>query len=211
MDPRKSNGGVFLGLNGIVIKSHGGTDDEGFASAIDMGYDMVRYELARQDRRVAWRATCRQRATAARGERSHLVTFAFGGAWLRLLSAGAHSHQRRTGASRSTPPTNGSCSAPASASAISRRAGELTSDLALHAARAALANAKVEAESIDLIVLATSTPDKTFPATAVSVQAGLGITSGAAFDLQAVCSGFVYALSVVDAMLKSRRASSARW
>ncbi len=82
-------------------------------------------------------------------------------------------------------------------------AGELTSDLALHAARAALANAHVEATSIDLIVLATSTPDQTFPATAVSVQAGLGITQGAAFDLQAVCSGFVYALSVVDSMLRS--------
>ena len=81
-------------------------------------------------------------------------------------------------------------------------AGELTSDLALNAARAALANAHVEADSIDLIVLATSTPDQTFPATAVSVQAGLGITRGAAFDLQAVCSGFVYALSVTDAMLR---------
>jgi 3-oxoacyl-[acyl-carrier-protein] synthase-3 len=82
-------------------------------------------------------------------------------------------------------------------------AGEMTSDLALHAARAALANARVEADSIDLIVLATSTPDQTFPATAVSVQAGLGITHGAAFDLQAVCSGFVYALSVADALLKT--------
>jgi len=81
-------------------------------------------------------------------------------------------------------------------------AGELTSDLALHAARAALANAHVEASSIDLIVLATSTPDQTFPATAVTVQAGLGITQGAAFDLQAVCSGFVYALSIADGMLK---------
>jgi 3-oxoacyl-[acyl-carrier-protein] synthase III len=82
-------------------------------------------------------------------------------------------------------------------------AGELTSDLALHAARAALANARLEASAIDLIVLATSTPDQTFPATAVSVQAGLGITHGAAFDLQAVCSGFVYALSITDVMLKS--------
>jgi len=82
-------------------------------------------------------------------------------------------------------------------------AGELTSDLALHAARAALANAHVEASSIDLIVLATSTPDQTFPATAVTVQAGLGITQGAAFDLQAVCSGFVFALSIADGMLKS--------
>ena len=83
-------------------------------------------------------------------------------------------------------------------------AGELTSDLALNAARAALANAHVEASSIDLIVLATSTPDQTFPATAVSVQAGLGITHGAAFDLQAVCSGFIYALSVTDALLRAR-------
>ncbi|MEI9805173.1 MAG: beta-ketoacyl-ACP synthase III [Pseudolabrys sp.] len=81
--------------------------------------------------------------------------------------------------------------------------GELTSDLALHAARAALANAHVDAGSIDLIVLGTSTPDQTFPATAVTVQAGLGITKGAAFDLQAVCSGFVYALSVTDALLRA--------
>ncbi|MEA2929893.1 MAG: 3-oxoacyl-[acyl-carrier-protein] synthase, partial [Hyphomicrobiales bacterium] len=81
--------------------------------------------------------------------------------------------------------------------------GELTSDLALNAARAALAAASADASSIDLIVLATSTPDNTFPATAVAVQAGLGITRGAAFDLQAVCSGFVYALSVADGLLRS--------
>ena len=81
--------------------------------------------------------------------------------------------------------------------------GELTSDLALAAARAALADAKVDAQSIDLIVLATSTPDNTFPATAVAVQAGLGITHGAAFDLQAVCSGFVYALATVDGLLRT--------
>jgi 3-oxoacyl-[acyl-carrier-protein] synthase-3 len=81
--------------------------------------------------------------------------------------------------------------------------GEVTSDLALHAARAALAHAKVDAQSIDLIVLATSTPDLTFPASAVSVQSGLGITQGAAFDLQAVCSGFVYALATVDGLLRT--------
>jgi len=81
--------------------------------------------------------------------------------------------------------------------------GELTSDLALAAARAALSNARLEPSEIDLIVLATSTPDQTFPATAVSVQAGLGITRGAAFDLQAVCSGFIFALSVVDGLLRT--------
>jgi 3-oxoacyl-[acyl-carrier-protein] synthase-3 len=81
--------------------------------------------------------------------------------------------------------------------------GEVTSDLAIHAARAALASAHVDAQSIDLIVLATSTPDNTFPASAVSVQAGLGVTRGAAFDLQAVCSGFVYALAVTDSLLRT--------
>jgi 3-oxoacyl-[acyl-carrier-protein] synthase III len=81
--------------------------------------------------------------------------------------------------------------------------GEFTSDLALNAARAALANAHVDAQSIDLIVLATSTPDQTFPATAVTVQAGLGITHGAAFDMQAVCSGFIFALATVDALLRT--------
>ncbi len=81
--------------------------------------------------------------------------------------------------------------------------GEVTSDLALGAARAAMANAGVDAQSIDLIVLATSTPDNTFPATATTVQAKLGMTHGAAFDLQAVCSGFVYALATVDGLLRT--------
>jgi 3-oxoacyl-[acyl-carrier-protein] synthase III len=82
-------------------------------------------------------------------------------------------------------------------------AGETTSAMGLNAARAALAHAKVDAQSIDLIVLATSTPDNTFPASAVSVQAGLGITRGAAFDLQAVCSGFVYGLAAADGLLRA--------
>jgi 3-oxoacyl-[acyl-carrier-protein] synthase-3 len=81
--------------------------------------------------------------------------------------------------------------------------GEKTSDLAVNAAKAALANAGLTAADIDLIVLATSTPDLTFPATATSVQAALGITRGAAFDLQAVCSGFVYAISTADKYLRA--------
>jgi 3-oxoacyl-[acyl-carrier-protein] synthase-3 len=81
--------------------------------------------------------------------------------------------------------------------------GETTSDMALHAAKSALAHAKIDAQSVDLIVLATSTPDNTFPASAVTVQAGLGITHGAAFDLQAVCSGFVYGLATVDGLLRT--------
>jgi 3-oxoacyl-[acyl-carrier-protein] synthase III len=81
--------------------------------------------------------------------------------------------------------------------------GEFTSHLAIRAAQAALANAGIDAQSIELIVLATSTPDNTFPATVVAVQHGLGINHGVAFDLQAVCSGFVYALSTADALLRS--------
>ncbi len=80
---------------------------------------------------------------------------------------------------------------------------EKTSDLAVAAARAALANAGLTAADIDLIVLATSTPDLTFPATATTVQAQLGITRGAAFDLQAVCSGFVFAMSTADKYLRA--------
>jgi 3-oxoacyl-[acyl-carrier-protein] synthase III len=81
--------------------------------------------------------------------------------------------------------------------------GELTSDLGVKAARAALENAKVDAQSIDLIIVGTSTPDNTFPATAVAIQAALGIHHGAAFDLQAVCSGFVYALATADGLLRT--------
>jgi len=81
--------------------------------------------------------------------------------------------------------------------------GELTSTMGAVAAHAALADAGLEPDDIDLIILATSTPDQTFPATAVTIQADLGITHGAAFDVQAVCSGFVFALATADNYLKS--------
>lgn len=81
--------------------------------------------------------------------------------------------------------------------------GEMTSDLGLKAAQAALESAGVDAQDIDTIILATATPDNTFPASAVTIQAGLGINHGAAFDVHAVCSGFVYALATADAYIKS--------
>jgi 3-oxoacyl-[acyl-carrier-protein] synthase-3 len=87
--------------------------------------------------------------------------------------------------------------------------GELTSDLALEAGRAALAQAKLAAESLDLLVLATTTPDHTFPATATRVQARIGMTRGAAFDVQAVCSGFIYALAIADNFIKAGQARTA--
>lgn len=87
--------------------------------------------------------------------------------------------------------------------------GELTSDLSVRAAEAALRDAGLDAAEVDLIVLATTTPDETFPATATRVQARLGMTRGAAFDVQAVCSGFVYALAIADNFLRLGQARTA--
>jgi 3-oxoacyl-[acyl-carrier-protein] synthase-3 len=87
--------------------------------------------------------------------------------------------------------------------------GELTSDLAVAAATAALNDAKMDPGRIDLLIVATATPDQTFPATAATVQAKLGMTSGAAFDIQAVCSGFIYGLTTADSMMKTGQATRA--
>ena len=84
--------------------------------------------------------------------------------------------------------------------------GEKTSDLAFEAAQAALANAGATASDIDLIVCATTTPDETFPSVATKLQARLGMTRGAAFDVQAVCTGFLYALAIADNFIRSGQA-----
>jgi 3-oxoacyl-[acyl-carrier-protein] synthase-3 len=87
--------------------------------------------------------------------------------------------------------------------------GELTSDLAYNAARRALEHAGMSGSDLDLIVVATATPDQTFPATAVKVQARLGMKRGAAFDVQAVCSGFIFALAVADNAVRLGQARTA--
>ena len=87
--------------------------------------------------------------------------------------------------------------------------GATTSELATEAAKRALADAGVQAADVDLIIVATSTPDFVFPSTACLVQANLGTKGGAAFDVQAVCSGFVYALSTADAFVRAGRARCA--
>ena len=88
-------------------------------------------------------------------------------------------------------------------------ADETTSTLGIAAARRAIAAAGIAAADIDLVLVATSTPDNTFPATAVTIQAELGIERGFAFDLQAVCSGFVYAVTTADALLQAGQATRA--
>ncbi|HLY54292.1 MAG TPA: beta-ketoacyl-ACP synthase 3, partial [Stellaceae bacterium] len=87
--------------------------------------------------------------------------------------------------------------------------GELTSDLGLAAAKDALSKAGIAAADVDLIVLATATPDNTFPATAARVQAKLGMRGGAAFDVQAVCSGFIFALATADNFIRTGQARTA--
>src|SRR5258707_5731115 len=87
--------------------------------------------------------------------------------------------------------------------------GELTSDLAFRAAQRALASAGMSGSDLDLLVLATATPDHTFPATAAKVQARLGMRRGAAFDVQAVCAGFIFALSVADNAVRLGQARTA--
>jgi len=87
--------------------------------------------------------------------------------------------------------------------------GENTSDMAVNAARRALEMAGMSSGEIDLIVLATSTPDQTFPSTATRVQAALGMKGGAAFDVQAVCSGFIFALATADNFIRAGQARSA--
>ena len=87
--------------------------------------------------------------------------------------------------------------------------GVTTSQLATHAARQALADAGIEADALDLIIVATSTPDFIFPSTACLVQAQLGNKGAAAFDVQAVCSGFVYALATADSFIRAGRATTA--
>ena len=191
----------MLGLNGIVVKSHGGTDAEGFAYAVDVGYEMVHYDLLTKINQMLNRdGSALLGADRAGG---CLVTA------IRsvVLGCGSYLPQQILTNAELAARIDTSDEWIVQRTGIRQRhiaaEGEFTSHLAINAARAALANAGIDAQSIDLIVLATSTPDNTFPATAVAVQNGLGINHGAAFDLQAVCSGFVFALATADNFLRT--------
>jgi 3-oxoacyl-[acyl-carrier-protein] synthase-3 len=87
--------------------------------------------------------------------------------------------------------------------------GEFTSDMGIAACRQALVRAGIDPVDIDLVICATATPDRTFPATAVKIQCGLGVTKGAAFDVQAVCSGFIFGLAVADNFIKTGQSKRA--
>src|SRR5260370_14796999 len=92
MDPRKVNGGVFLGLNGLVIKSHGAADAEGFAAAVDLGYDMVRYKLRARISEMLGQHAAEYQPHAPPYEASPRDSDPLGRAWLRELPATPHPH-----------------------------------------------------------------------------------------------------------------------
>ena len=197
MDPNKVNGGVFLGLNGIVIKSHGSADAEGISAAIDLAYDMAKFDVQRRIEEDM----ARFQAAPSRSERGSGMKRSV------VVGIGASLPERAT--------TNADLEARMDTSdewirqrtGIEQRyiaaEGQTTADLGEAAACAALEDAGLAVADIDMIVLATSTPDHTFPATAVEIQHRLGMTHGSAFDLQAVCSGFIFALTTADAYLQT--------
>ena len=201
LDPNNHNGAVFLGLNGLVVKSHGSATPKGVANALGVAASMVRNDIIRKIGEDLDEFRAHAFANEA-GEMSR----ALGRPRSRLGAAQPPGHRTRSSPRRSTPPTPGSSSAPGSAAATSPattrrpRAWPPTP----RAARSTMPG--VAATDIDLIVLATATPDQTFPSSATKVQAALGIDDCVAFDVHAVCTGFLYALSVADSMLRSGNA-----
>ncbi len=219
MDPRRFNGAVFLGLEGIVIKSHGGADALGFSGAIDIAREMARQqlltkigEMIAQSRTGARRQSNRRRL---RPPRAAQLTQNPGASltgtrhiWRSVVEGvGSCLPERRVTNSELEKTVDTTDEWIVQRTGIRERhiagPGETTSVLATRAAEQAMERAGCTAGDIDLIVLATSTPDFTFPSTATQVQAALGVTRGAAFDVQAVCSGFVYAVAIADKFLSS--------
>ncbi len=194
MDPRRGNGGVFLGLTGIVIKSHGGTDPEGFATAVELGYSMARNRLLETINlgrdRILPHPSCEPGAESRAG----------GGAVSTIRSVvlgAAGTCPRRFFPTTSCRgwwirPTSGSGSVPASASAASRLTSEFTSDLGRpcrHARRSTCAGA-VARPTIDLVDASrTATPDHYLSGGRGEHRSKLGMKHGVAFDLQAVSPG----------------------
>ncbi len=208
IDPRRYNGATLIGLKGVVVKSHGSADALRVRVRAAQGVRRSGARRARQDRAAdgddaASRAIGPRRI--GRGRRSAMHS--------RIAGTGSYlpAQVSPTTISRSasTRATRGSARAPAFASGASPRPTETTSDLAEHASRAALAAAGIAPADVDLIVVATTTPDMVFPSTACILQAKLGAHGGPAFDVQAVCSGFVYALAVADRMVAGGLARNA--
>ena len=199
IDPRRANGGVFLGLNGTVIKSHGSADATGVSAAIKLAFTLAEHGFtSRLAARVgASEPPPTRRSGGCRHERR----------CARCRAAAATICRRGWSRTPSSPQTlDTSDEWIRTRTGIERRhfaaEGELTSDLAIAAARAALADGGLTGADIDALIVATATPDQTFPSAAVKVQSAIGMRGGFAFDIQAVCAGFVFALAQADALIR---------
>ena len=174
------NGAMFLGLNGIVVKSHGGTD--ALVSPTPSGWQWICCSKELNERITA--ELNRLEEEAIRRRHAGVLKRCARGSSVRGLTCRPGSSAMTSWRRRSTPATPGSSSARASSAAAHRRRGELTSDLAVAAHRAALERAEMGLKQIDLPVVATSTSDNTFPACATALQRKLGALRAAAFDVQ---------------------------
>ena len=204
IDPRRANGGVFLGLNGTVIKSHGSADATGVSAAIKLAFTLADHGFTRKlAARVALGAAERP-ARCAEGCRHERP--ARGALRLRPLPAGAGGGERRVRPDprhlgRMDPHPHRHRAAP-----FRRRGRDDLRPRHRRGARGARRRAGSTGADIDAVILATATPDQTFPSTAVRVQSAIGMRGGFAFDIQAVCAGFVFALAQADAMIRSGQA-----
>ena len=206
VDPRRFNGATLIGLKGVVVKSHGSADALAFEYALRKAYTEAAHGvLDKIAQRMAAMAELDVDARRGRSDGGRCIAGSSGPAAICPRKSSPTTSSR----SASTRAMRGSARAPASASAASPHPTEKTSDLAEHAARAALAAAGIAPADVDLIVVATTTPDMVFPSTACILQAKLGAVGGPAFDVQAVCSGFVYALAIADRMVASGMARNA--
>ncbi len=207
LDPNNHNGAVFLGLNGVVVKSHGSANAKGVANAVEVAArlleDDITNRIARDLGELGRRCAARSRKRRGGREVIRSVLRGTGSALPAKAVSNAELADR----------------VDTSDEWIVERTGirqryiaddtETTSSLAIDASRKALEAAGIDASEIGLIILATATPDHTFPATATQVQKALGCRGGIAFDVQAVCSGFLYALATADSMLRTGMATKA--
>ena len=203
LDPNNHNGAVFLGLNGLVVKSHGGATPKGVANAVGVAARMVRNDITRK----IGEDLDNFRAHAFNGVAAQMTVRSV------IAGVGSALPRRRVDNAELAATVDTTDQWIVERTGIKSRyiagEGETTASLATDAARKALDHAGVDAGEIGLIVLATATPDQTFPSSATKVQAALGINDCVAFDVHAVCTGFLYALTVADSMLRSGAATTA--